>query len=32
MTKKDLPSDFVTYDHPQCTNYSLPQVEPKELE
>ena len=29
--KKDLPSDFVTHDHPQRINYLFLQVEPREL-
>ena len=30
--EKDLPIDFVTYDYPQCINYTFLKVEPKELD
>ena len=30
--KKDLPTDFGTYDNPQCINYTFLEVEPKELD
>ena len=30
--KKDLPTDFVTYDYPQCINERFLKVEPKELD
>ena len=32
MTKTNLRTDFVTYDYPQCINYSFLKIEPKELD
>ena len=30
--KKDLPTDFVTYDYSQCINYLFIKIEPMELD